>query len=268
MSFLGVILIYWYFTSGRNNPKFYWHKKLIFFFIIACILSSFIPNLLVASIILLILAAPFIIIHKIITSIIKSFKRTSTGNAGTYNTTMTAGKRTHNNVNKSALPSAVPKRIKLLKKFNDKYNLTLKESQINTIVNASYVTHGWERFLESMTHDYSSIHEWFHSSYDNWLRVYIYVFNVQTISSDMEQQKRICLDSFYQIFSSINLAEYNTPAWDIEKINNEFLTNFDDVTFMIAYRFLERNGKTFELGRPEVISAKDDIDNLKAKYGK
>ena len=149
------------------------------------------------------------------------------------------------------LPNAVPKRIKIVEKFNDKYNLTLTPSQIQTIVDASYVSTDWEYLILSMQKEYQTIHQWYKAPIGGWLRVYLKVFDVQTVSSDMAQQKRICIDSFDQIFRSIDLTSYNTPAWDISRINNTYMTNFDDISFMMAYRFLEANGRKYTLGEVE-----------------
>ena len=66
-----------------------------------------------------------------------------------------------------------------------------------------------------MQKEYQTIHQWYKAPIGGWLRVYLKVFDVQTVSSDMAQQKRICIDSFDQIFRSIDLTSYNTPAWDI-----------------------------------------------------
>ena len=164
------------------------------------------------------------------------------------------------------LPNAVPKRLKIVEKFNNRYNLNLTSSQIQTIVDASYISTDWEYLILSMQKEYQTIHQWFKAPIGGWLRVYLKVFNVQTVSSDMAQQKRICLDSFDQIFRSIDLSDYNTPAWDISHVNNTYMTNFDDISFMIAYRFLESNGHKYNLGEVEILKTDDELSKLRKKY--
>ena len=209
------------------------------------------------------LAIPFYIIYKFIRALLPK-KEVLDDNAYSSYTT----KRERNNAmpRASQLPNAVDKRIRIIEKFNKKYDLNLTEGQVQTMVDASYVSTDWELFLHSMTQEYASVHQWFASKTDGWLRVYLRVFNTQTVSPDMQQQKQICLDSFRQIFQYTDLSTYNTPSWDIRDVNNKFMTNFDDTSFMLAYRFLEENGIHHTLGSVKILDADEELEALKRKY--
>lgn len=269
-SIIGLFVL-WYIFIGRNQPKSYKkikknRGKLIPIFIILIILSfassSFWilwPIVMVALFAIL----PFYILYKLVRAILPKKEAPDTPDYTSYTT-----RRERNNAMPRAaqLPDAVGKRIKIVEKFNKKYDLNLNENQIQTMVDASYVSTDWELFLHSMTQDYATVHQWFASGNNGWLCVYLRVFNTQTVSPDMQQQKQICLDSFRQIFQHANLSSFNTPAWDIRDVNNKFMTNFDDTSFMLAYRFLEKNGIHHELGSVKIMDADDELEALKRKY--
>ena len=44
------------------------------------------------------------------------------------------------------------------------------------------------------------------------------------------------------------------------------MTNFDDISFMMAYRFLEANGRKYTLGEVEILHTDDELSDLKKKY--
>ena len=265
---MGLIIFFviWYFAYARNNPKIFSKLKkkkgLIIFILIALFFSNASGSLFSLSFGLCSLLIPAYVIYRIIKSISapdetaknKEFKKEA---KEVRNSTIPKSEQ---------LPNAVPKRIRIVEKFNDKYNLTLTPSQIQTIVDASYVSTDWEYLILSMQKEYQTIHQWYKAPIGGWLRVYLKVFDVQTVSSDMAQQKRICIDSFDQIFRSIDLTSYNTPAWDISRINNTYMTNFDDISFMMAYRFLEANGRKYTLGEVEILHTDDELSDLKKKY--
>ena len=257
------VLIIWYFIAGRNNPKTFKKLKdkkgsIIAALVLISVFSGALPGLLGISIALGSVALPIYIVYKVFQSIFFPHSKEEKKKV--------QKKRDSVIPKDEQLPNAVPKRYKIVEKFNKKYDLTLTDSQIQTIVESSYVSPDWELFIHSMTKEYSTIHQWYKAPLGDWLRVYVKVFNVQTISSDMEQQKRICIDSFDEIFRSSDLSQYNTPAWDIRKINNKFMTNFDDISFMMAYRFLESNGRKYNLGKVEVLKADEELAGLKNKY--
>lgn len=261
---MGIIIFFiiWYFAYARNNPKIFdklkKKKGLIIFILIALFFSNASEGLLGLSFALGALFIPCYIFYKIAKAISGPEKRQEKKEAKQVrNSTIPKSEQ---------LPNAVPKRIKIVEKFNDKYDLTLTPSQIQTIVDASYVSTDWEYLILSMQKEYQTIHQWYKAPIGGWLRVYLKVFDVQTVSSDMAQQKRICIDSFDQIFRAIDLTSYNTPAWDISRINNTYMTNFDDISFMMAYRFLEANGHKYTLGEVEILHTDDELSNLKKKY--
>lgn len=257
-----IFLLIWYFASARNNPKIFSklksNKGLIKLGILFLIISSVNSGLLEASIGIGMAAIPFFLIYK--------FLKKATNKEQATIQKQVQKNRKQNLAKEDLLPIAVPKRIKIIEKFNTKYGLNLTSSQIQTMVDASYISTDWEYLISSMTKEYTTIHQWYKSPIGDWLRTYLKVFNVQSISSDMGQQKQIALDSFDQIFKAADLSEYNTPAWDIANINNKFMTNFDDISFMIAYRFLEANGKKYQLGKVHILKTDEELSDLKEKY--
>ena len=52
----------------------------------------------------------------------------------------------------------------------------------------------------------------------------------------------------------------------IRKINEKYLTNFDETTFMIAYRYMESKGKKYSFAFNQVLNTREDIDELLQKY--
>ena len=163
------------------------------------------------------------------------------------------------------LPKAIRKRKKIIRDFNDKYNLCLTDSQIQNITNSSYMSEIWNREVQSMNQKYNVVYEWFPGR-TQWLRVYMYVFHVQEITSDIRQQETIAAYAFEEVFRFFDTLPSMTMAEKIDRINSEFFTSFDDATFMIAYRFLESRGLKHNLGGPDVIKDEDNIDELLKKY--
>lgn len=259
---LVVLFFIWYFMFGRNNPKFYNKissmKKWIKWLFVLLIISNISSGLFEVSLGLAGVILPIYIISKIFKAIFKPEE---------VKERKEAKKARNEAIPKSEqLPNSVPKRLKIVEKFNKQYGLNLTDQQIQTIVDSSYVSTDWEYLILSMLKEYPTIHVWFKSPIGGWLRTYLKVFNIQQISSDMTQQKQICLQSFNQIFSSVDLSSYNTPAWDIRKINNQYMTNFDDISFMIAYRFLEANGYKYNLGSVEILNTDAELNDLRKKY--
>ena len=164
-----------------------------------------------------------------------------------------------------SLPKAIKKRKKIICDFNEKYNLCLTDSQIQNITNSSYMSEIWNREVQSMNQKYNVVYEWFPGR-TQWLRVYMYVFHVQEITSDIRQQETIATYAFEEVFRFSDTLSSMTTAEKIDRINSEFFTSFDDATFMIAYRFLEGKGLKHSLGGPDVIKDEDNIDELLKKY--
>lgn len=260
-----ILAALWYLLVGRNKPKSYkkvkstknkWLPIVIILIGLSLVSSSFWIFWPLA-----IMALPIYLIYKIVRAIAPKKEDTPK-----YTSYTTKQERNETIPKTEQLPNAVSKRLKIVEKFNREYSLNLTENQIQTMVDASYVSTDWELFLHSMTGEYATVHQWYRSPDTGWLRVYLRVFNTQTVSPDMQQQKQICLDSFHQIFQYADLSSYNTPAWDIREVNNKFMTNFDDTSFMLAWRFLEENGIHHELGSVKIMDADGELEALKRKY--
>lgn len=156
-------------------------------------------------------------------------------------------------------------RKRIVNNFNQKFKLTLTESEIESIVGGSYQSEEWAKEIADMNRTYNSESEWYNSK-NNWLRAYIKAFNIQNISSDFEYQKQVCLDNFDEIFSSIDISCFYSVEECIKHINAKFLTNFDELSFMIAYRFLEKNGKKYKLPQTGIVKITTETDALEKKY--
>lgn len=197
-------------------------------------------------------------------------KRAARNNQGSFNQRNDdTGRYYGNNVAQNKFTSTLPKsasaRRKIIEKFNRKYGLLLTDSQIQRIVDASYYSPQWDREIQAMNQEYNSIYEWFQGD-TAWLRAYLKSFKVQSISSDFQQQHAICVDEFDQVFSGVDMTKaFNQDAAIIE-VNNKYFTDFNDISFMIAYRFLERNGKKHDLTQREVVRNESDTDRLARKY--
>lgn len=257
MSIVMVLLI-WYFAVGRNKPDTFRKisSKLPVIVGILIFLSIFgsLPFMLLP---LLFLSAPLLMVVGFIVAIYKLGSKKII--KATYD------ERSRFNIADSKFTKAVPKRRRIVSKFNDKYSLRLTTEQIQTIVDASYVSPMWEAEIIAMDKSYNTVFEWFNSD-TAWLRAYLYAFNVQDVSSDFMVQKDTVLRAFNEVFKNMNFQMYtnkNDMLWDL---NNKFLTRFDDVTFMIAYRFLEKNGFRYDVRMGGVVVNEDEADKLARKY--
>lgn len=167
--------------------------------------------------------------------------------------------------NSYGLPSAEKKRTKIVKKFSDKYNLYLTDREIKRIVDASYLSSGWAREICYMNQKYDTVYAWY-ASMNPWLKVYLYAFQQQNISSDFAMQERIVYDAFNTVFSDVCSDGDLTIDQAIRRINEKYLTNFDETTFMIAYRYMESKGKKYSFAFSQVLNTQEDIDELLSKY--
>ena len=165
----------------------------------------------------------------------------------------------------SILPREASKRRKIIEKFNKKYELYLTESQIQRIVDASYYSFEWEKEIADMNKEYNSVYEWFQGN-TGWLRAYLKVFKVQSVCSDFGQQKQICFSEFDQVFREIDFASFYSQDEAILEMNDKFFTDFNDISFMIAYRFLEANGRKYNLTKRNVVKNESETDILARKY--
>ncbi len=169
-------------------------------------------------------------------------------------------------VKSSILPRPTTKRTRIIRNFNEKYALSLTESEMQRIVDASYMSNAWKRELEAMTAKYETIYEYFQGP-TSWLRVYIHAFHIQSITSDFEMQERIAFDALDEVFAYVQTLEGLTIPEMILRVNERFFASFDDVTFMIAYRFLQEKGRHYELGKVKVVQNEDsDMEDLMKKY--
>ena len=168
-------------------------------------------------------------------------------------------------VNSFGLPSQERKRKKIVKKFSDRYGLNLSDGDIAQIVKASYMSTAWSREICYMNQKYETVYSWFATS-NPWLKAYMFAFPLQQISSDFAMQEQIVYTAFDQIFSDILSKPNITVAEAIWEINSKYYTQFDESTFMMAYRFMEQKGKRYKLNLGDVISGTSDIDELLSKY--
>lgn len=165
----------------------------------------------------------------------------------------------------SILPAAAKKRRKIVESFNEKYELYLTPEQIKGIVDASYFSEIWKKEIEAMTKKYETLSQWY-QGYTKWLRVYLRVFHVQEVTSDIRQQESICVYAFEEVFLYADSLSDMPLSEKIRAVNDKFYASFDDVSFMIAYRFLESKGKKHDLGRSGIVREDADIDELLHKY--
>lgn len=165
----------------------------------------------------------------------------------------------------SILPKSSNRRTKIVRKFNEQYNLFLTDEQIRRIVDASYMSVAWKNEVEAMAVKYDSVYQWLVGD-TAYLRAYLKVFGVQDVTSDFQQQMQIVMDSFEEIFDYSDSISGISLERRIEMINSKFLTNFDDITYMIAYRYLESLGLHHDLGQTQLNRIDGTIDDLVAKY--
>ncbi len=283
---MGLIVAFfiWYNIIGKNNPKIYRTLsdktgKIIATLIILNIFGSVIPGFLVGSLaVVLVLGATFGIPAFIIRTILKGLGLIKDDNKeslnGDYDRARYAQEVAKEGSKKqkkkygnslTGLTKSYPKRRKILQKFNKKYNLTLTDKEIERIVEASYASYSWEREIYDMTEEYDAVSQWYNRD-TSWLRAYLRVFPIQSVSSDFDRQKQICLDVFRQVFTDINPGRFATIDECIDAINDKYLTSFDDFTFMIAYRFLEANRIHIDLPSQDVIYGGSELDRLMHKY--
>lgn len=257
---------------GRNNPKIYskLHDKfglIVFLLFIFSGLSSFSSSfgvLLLVSLIIAVVGAPFWLIAWLISKSAKG-KARQKQNDYDYYTQHYSQSDAKAGMTVTGLTKAVPKRRKIIQKFNQKYDLYLTDEEIDRIVDASYMSNCWEREILDMDQKYDTVSQWYRGD-SAWLRAYLHAFPVQNVTSDFESQRSICLDTFYQVFSEIDPGKYESVESCVREINHRFMTNFDDITFSVAHRFLADNGYKFELPHFDVRGVKSDIDRLKDKY--
>ena len=264
-----LVFLIWYFGFARNNPNRYKKVegkvgKIILALVLLSVFSSFIGPLLgisIALLVCLVTFSPIIALGYVVCKIlgIGNNKKTNVGAAQIH------ARASHNNSVSSMLTRSVPKRKRIVEKFNKKYDLTLTEDEIDRIVDASYLSVIWENEIYEMQNEYDSIYQWY-SGNTNWLRTYIKVFPVQNISSDIVRQKQICIKNFCEVFDEIKMNNFLSIDECIEVINEKYYSFFDETTLMIAYRFLESNGKHYDLPSLGLVRNESELDKLRRKY--
>ncbi len=163
------------------------------------------------------------------------------------------------------LPRPVGKRFKMVATFNDRFKLYLTKEQVQRIVDASYISGGWKSEMEAMTVDYVTIYEWIQGP-TAWLRAYLYAFHVQKISSDFTQQEQIVTDSLNEVMDYADSLTHLDLQQRIEAVNNKFFTAFDDITFMVAFRYLESKGFRHTLDKVNLERNDSELDEMMKKY--
>ncbi len=268
MPFL-VFFLMWYGVFGRNNPRFY-NKldgkigKIVFWLVALTILPSFIPGVLgamfgltIAAIAIVAAFSPIWVPALFIGKALGLGKNNKRNKKVVY-----APEERHMS---TGLTKSVPKRRKIVRKFNKIYGLNLTEDEINKIVDASYMSFAWEKEIKDMDGDYDSVYEWYNSM-TNWLRAYLKAFPVHTVSSDFTRQKEIVVETFDQLLKEVNPASYASLEECIYDINNKYYCVLDETTFMMMYRLLEICGRKHKLPNSSLIRHESDIDRLKKKY--
>lgn len=158
------IFFIWYGMYGRNNPKIYskLHDKfglIVFLLFIFSGLSSFSSSfgvLLLVSLIIAVVGAPFWLIAWLISKSAKG-KARQKQNDYDYYTQHYSQSDAKAGMTVTGLTKAVPKRRKIIQKFNQKYDLYLTDEEINRIVDASYMSNCWEREILDMDQKYDTI---------------------------------------------------------------------------------------------------------------
>lgn len=163
------------------------------------------------------------------------------------------------------LPKSQKGRRAIIEAFDKKYDLYLTEEQINSIVSSTYLSELWKREVEAMDEKYETIHQWFVGP-TAWLRLYIHAFIPQEITSDFAQQEKIVIYSFDQVFTYVESLGGIPLKEKIARVNDKFFAQFDDITFMAAFRYLESKGIRHNLEVADPLNTSSYMDDLINKY--
>lgn len=275
---MGLIILFfiWYKVWGERNPKIYravtpnLSKIIPIIFVISILFSTTMPTLIGSFIVLFVLATLFGIPALIIWGILKCFgigkKREQKNDFAYYQKYYQAPEPVKSvSTTITGLTKSVPKRRKIVEKFNKKHSLNLTDEEIERIVDASYMSNCWECEIYEMDLDYQSIAQWYRSD-TSWLRAYLHAFPVQSVSSDFEMQHKIVLESFDTIFGQIHPEKFASVDDCVKAINDTYFTAFDETTFMIAYRFLQANNIVYPMPHIDLVRTDTVLEQLKAKY--
>lgn len=275
---MGIIVMFliWYNIWGKSNPRVYRSvktnsSKIIPIIVVMGILFSMTGPLFIGTfVVLLVFGIMFGLPAFIIWSLLKAFgigkKREQRNDYAYYQRYYQAPAPVKGiSTTVTGLTKSVPKRRKIIEKFNKKHSLNLTDEEIDRIVDASYMSNCWECEIYEMDIDYKSIMQWYRSD-TGWLRAYLHAFPVQSVSSDFEMQHKIVLESFDTIFGQIHPEKYASVDDCVRAINDTYFTLFDETTFMIAYRFLEANNIKYPMPHVDLVRSDSVLDQLKAKY--
>lgn len=214
------IFFIWYGMYGRNNPKIYskLHDKfglIVFLLFIFSGLSSFSSSfgvLLLVSLIIAVVGAPFWLIAWLISKSAKG-KARQKQNDYDYYTQHYSQSDAKAGMTVTGLTKAVPKRRKIIQKFNQKYDLYLTDEEINRIVDASYMSNCWEREILDMDQKYDTISQWYRGD-SAWLRAYLHA-RFQCRMSHRTLRVREASASIRSIRCSRRLIRENTRVWRV-----------------------------------------------------
>lgn len=163
------------------------------------------------------------------------------------------------------LPKQLDQRSRIVREFNRLYELHLEEEEVVRIATASLMNQVWADEILAMKKEYNHISEWL-SGDTLWLRIYMKAFTIQDITSDIEVQEAFAMQSLNDVFSYTDSHRYNSISECIRDINHHFFANFDDITFMLAYRLLEEKGFHHQLPRTKLMTSDDCDDRVAEKY--
>ena len=74
------------------------------------------------------------------------------------------------------------------------------------------------------------------------------------------------MHAFEEIFQFADSLGNLSVSEKISRINHKYLSNFDDVTYMIAYRFMEKKGIRHSMDNQDLVQNETEIDELLKKY--
>lgn len=233
-----VIAFIWYGLFGKNNPKTVRKVQegtsksgcapvLVVLFVLS-VASSLIPGLLGLAIAAVALGLPVMLIGKLISAANKEATRRNS-------------KEYKSIPENFSLTQSVSKRQKILRNFNEEYELNLGDEQMERIVDASYMSYSWEKEIYDMTKVYKHPSEWYRSD-TAWLRAYLRAFPMMSITSDFEMQRSIVEDAFRQILTELPPGNFMNIDAAIEETNRRFFTLFDEASYMIMFRYMQTRG--------------------------
>ena len=170
---------------------------------------------------------------------------------------------------KHELPDSPYKRESIIFNFTKNHYITINSENRQTIVEASYYSEEWEQILREMTYEYANLGIWFKHNNDkmSWLRIYLAVFPVKEITSDMEEQYSIVVEKhFTNLVKEINKKEFDTIEDIINYVNSTFYLTFDKNSFAAWNAFMKEKKHVIKLKNMGQIGVDSEINRLVRKY--